>query len=66
MKKSEIKKASNAELVFDYITSFSRAVLAENFSDIPKTRLNKHLNDLAAEMLNRELLTQDHIKKLNM
>jgi hypothetical protein len=65
MTKQELKAATNSELITDYIKSYSRLVLAQNFGGAWKA-LDKHLNHLNAEMLSRELLTQDQIDYLNM
>lgn len=64
MTKKELKAAPDSEIIMDYISTYSRAVLNENLQQ-PTKALNRHLADLDAEMLKRGLLTQEQIDRLN-
>lgn len=64
MTKNEIKTAHDSDLIMDYISTYSRAMLNENCG-LPTKALDKHLKDLDCEMLKRGLLTQDQIDCLN-
>lgn len=64
MTKQEIKKASNSELIMDYIRSYSRFTVNLNLG-LGLKRLGDHLKDLDKEMIARGILSQDQIDRLN-
>ena len=64
MTKLEIKKANDSELIYDYILTYSTLVCNINLQMGTK-RYQKHLEDLNAEMLKREILTPEQIANLN-
>lgn len=65
MRRAEMKKAKSNELILDYIESY--ALLSLNYNGNRGTqKIEKHCRDLEAELLRRDILTEDDIKKLNM
>ena len=65
MKKTEIKRAEDHELIAEYVNTYSRWTLNYSRSRGVK-QLRAHLDDLEAEMLSRGFLTQDELNYLNM
>ena len=65
MTKNEIKKAKDNELIIEYVKSYSGLCLNENLH-LGTKQLSKHCADLEAELLKREILTENDIKSLNM
>lgn len=64
MRKSEIKKAADNELIVDYVSSYSSLILNYNLGRGIKQH-EKHCHDLEQELLSRGLLTEEDIKHLN-
>lgn len=65
MKKNEITKAKDNELIVEYVKSYSSLCLNENLQ-LGTKQLSKHCVDLEAELLKREILTENDIKILSM
>lgn len=65
MKKSEIKKATNNELIVDYIQSYSSLCLNINAGRGTKQYSN-HCSDLEKELVSRGLLTENDVRTLNL
>lgn len=63
MKSSDIPRMSNAELVFNYVLTQISITNRCNFGGATK-QLEAQCNKLEVELLNRELITEDHIKRL--
>lgn len=64
MNKQEIKKATNRELIVEYVKSYSH--YDTNFVLRRGTdKLAKHLRDLEEELVNRDILTRSNIEELN-
>lgn len=63
MRKAEIPKASNGELIVDYILTYSSYCLNVNTGRGEKQLCN-HLKDLDSEFLKRNILTQSQIDRL--
>lgn len=61
LKKADLKKATDSELIADYIRAFATACLNES-KGLPTKAWNNHLADLNKEMLKRSLLTEEQIK----
>ena len=65
MNKKEIKTVPNNELIVEYVLAYSH--FDTNFVLRRGTeKLRKHLNDLENELLARNILTVNDIKRLNM
>lgn len=64
MTKTEMKKAENNEIIFRYIKAYSSLTLNINLGGKTKS-LEKELADLDEEMINRGLLTEEQIRRLN-
>lgn len=64
MTKAEIKNAADHELVADLVRSFASLVVNYNTGRGTKV-LDRHCNDLEAELLKRGLLTQVEVNGLN-
>lgn len=58
MTKTEMKKATDNEIIYRYIKAYSSLTLNINLGGKTKS-LEKELADLDAEMLSRELLTEE-------
>lgn len=65
MTKKEIAQVKNNELITEYVNSY--AMLMMNYNEGKGIyRLQKHCQDLEAELLKREILQQSDIDKLNV
>lgn len=64
MRKSELKTAPDNEIILDLVQSYATACLNYNLDRGTKA-IEKHLQDLNAEVLRRGLLTPEQVKKLN-
>ena len=60
--KTEIKNAPNNELIMGLVDNYTKAVLKNG---VRCNTENKNINDIANELLDRGLLTEDDIKYLN-
>ena len=65
MKKNEIAKAKDSELIVEYVKSYSSLCLNENLQ-LGTKQLSKHCVDLETELLRRGILSENDIKILNM
>lgn len=65
MKKAEIKKSKDNELIAEYVISYSSLCVNFNLQRGTKS-LSKHCADLEKELIARGLLTADDVKRLNM
>lgn len=65
MRKSEIAKAKDNELIVDYVKSYSSLCLNINLK-LGEKQLSKHCADLEKELLKRGILTENDIRILNM
>lgn len=64
MRKSEIKKSTDNDLLVDYIQSISSLFL--NFNAGKRTnQLSIHCSDLEKEIVSRGILTEEDIRKVN-
>lgn len=67
MTKTEMKKAANNELIVAYVEAYSSFVLKYNEKKGKGIKgLQKECHDLEAELLKRELLTEEDVRRLNM
>lgn len=65
MKKSEIKSLKDNELIVEYVSTYSH--YDTNFvCRRGIERLAKHLKDLEAELISRQILTEEDVKHLNL
>ena len=64
MKKNEIEKAKDNELITEYVKSYSNLCLKYNLNRITK-QAEAHCKDLERELVKRGLLTEEDIKYLN-
>ena len=64
MTKTEMKKATNNEIIYRYIKAYSSRTLNINLGGKTKS-LETELTNLNDEMLKRGLLTEDQIRNLN-
>lgn len=64
MRKNQIPKSKDNELIFEYVNSYAKLLLNYNQNKGIK-QLEKHCADLEKELLNRRLLTEEQIKELN-
>lgn len=62
MKKSEIKKATDNELIVDFIETYSSWCLKINRGGGTK-QCATHCRDLAAEMLKRGIFTEENVRR---
>lgn len=65
MTKKEIKVAKDSELVYEYATSYALLLLNYNMGK-STNRLQAHCNNLENELMKRNLLTEEDVKRLNM
>lgn len=65
MRKSEIPKAKDNELVFEYVESYALLMMNYNEGKAIKQK-QAHCNELEKELVKRGLLTEEDVKKLNM
>ena len=64
MTKKEIKKVPNNELIVDYVRSYS--LYEVNYLlDRGRKQVLQHCHDLEAELVARNILTEDDVKHLN-
>ena len=68
MTKQEIKKATNNELIVDYVRTYSS--LCVNLNSAPwenrgTKRYEQHCHDLETEMVTRGILTEEDVQHLN-
>ena len=63
MKISEISKCSNSDLITEYVISYNLLGLNYNLHKATK-ELEKRCTKLEEELLKRELLTEENLKKL--
>lgn len=68
MTKREIKKATNNELIVEYVRTYSSLSLNLNapWENRGTKRYGQHCHNLEAEMVARGILTEDDVKYLNM
>ena len=66
MTKKDLKAAPDNEIIQDYVKTYARAALDQDWYGHTLKTISKHLVDLEAEMINRSLLTKEQIEKLNM
>lgn len=64
MRKTEIPKAKENDLITEYVSSYATLLLNYNLSR-GTTQAEKHCRDLEAELLKRGLLTEENIRELN-
>lgn len=64
MRKSEIKKSKNNDLIVDYICSVVSFHLNYNLGRAIE-QIEKHCADLEKEIISRGILTEDDIQKVN-
>lgn len=64
MRKSELKTAPDSEIILDLVQSYATACLNYNLGRGTKA-IEKHLEDLKAEVLRRGILTPEQVEKLN-
>lgn len=64
MRKTEMRAAQDSEIIYDYVQSYAQACLNYNLNRGTKA-LEKHLEDLSAEVLRRGLLTPEQVKRLS-
>ena len=64
MRKTEIKKAKDNELVLEYVETYSLLLLNYNLGKGIK-QLKSHFDDLSKEMVKRGILTLEDVEKLN-
>jgi hypothetical protein len=64
MKKNEIAKAKDSELVYEYVQKYSSLCLNYNLGRATK-QLQIHCNNLEEELVKRGLLTEEDVAKLN-
>ena len=65
MRKNEISKADNSELIVDYVISFSSLISNYNTNRGIK-QLEAHCTDLEKEIVKRGILTEEQIKRINL
>lgn len=65
MTKKELKTATNNALILDLAETYAGLISNYNLGR-GIIQHEKHLKDLEAEMLKRELLTQEDVDQLNM
>ena len=65
MTKQEIKKSKDNELIREYVSSYGQ-LWANWLTDRGTKQLSNHCKDLEAELLNRNILTEEDIRILNM
>ena len=63
--KKQLPTASDSEIVFDYVETYSHLILEINFQGATKA-LSKHLKDLETEIIKRKIMTEAQIEYLNM
>lgn len=64
MRKNEISKAKDNELIVDYVRSFAMLIRNDALRCGTK-QLEKHCKDLEAELIKRGILTAEDINYLN-
>lgn len=64
MRKAEMRAATDSDIIYDYVQSYAQLCLNYNQNRGVKA-LEKHVEDLNAEVLRRGLLTPEQVKKLN-
>ncbi len=65
MRKNEISKAKDNDLITEYVSSYATLLLNYNL-DKGTTQAEKHCKDLEAELLKRNILTEENIRTLNV
>ena len=65
MKKTEIPKARDNDLIEDYVSSYATLLLNYNASR-GIIQVEKHCKDLETELLKRGILTEENIKALSI
>lgn len=65
MRKSEIPKAKDNDLITEYVSSYATLLLNYNLSR-GIIQAEKHCKDLETELLKRGLLTEENIRILSM
>ena len=66
VRKNEIKKAEDHDLVCDAIHTFGLLCRNMQFPDAGVKRYSQHFDDLAKEMVARGILTQKDVDWINM
>lgn len=67
MTKTKMKKAANNELIVAYVEAYSSFVLKYNEKNSRGIKMiQKECQNLEAELLERELLTEEDVRRLNM
>ena len=64
MRKVDFCKATDNEIIVEYIKSYSSLCLNENLH-LGTKQLSKHCADLEIELLSRKILTKNDIEALN-
>lgn len=64
MRKADFKKATDNEIIVEYVKSYSKFCLNENLH-LGTKQVSKHCADLEIELLSRKILTKDDIEVLN-
>ena len=64
MRKNEISKSSNNDLITEYVQTYATLVLNMN-TDRGVIQASKHCTDLETELLKRGILTKENIELLN-
>ena len=65
MRKNEIPKAKDNDLITEYVSSYATLLLNYNLSR-GVIQAEKHCKDLEAELLKRGILTEENIQTLNV
>ena len=65
MRKNEIPKAKDNDLIAEYVSSYATLLLNFNLSR-GIIQAEKHCKDLEAELLKRGILTEENIRSLNV
>lgn len=63
MKKSEIKKAKDNELIVDLVET-NQLWATNMYTHHATQRLEQHFHDLAEELVKRGILTQEDVKRI--
>ena len=63
MTKKEIKKAETADIVTELVRTYSNLIYNYNKGD-PIKAYDKHCRDLSEELVKRDILTEEHVRKL--
>lgn len=64
MRKNEIAKAKDNDLITEYVSTYSTLLVNWNVGR-GTIQAEKHCKDLEAELLKRGILTEENIRRLN-